>query len=1004
MGNICCNDEDALIRKEKKDEKVSKISNVQTNTEKKDDEKFAKISSNEQINPENNNDKFSKILLNEQIITHKKTEEKVPKIFDEQIHNEKKKDEKISKISNEQINIEKKNDGKVPKIYNDQLINSEKKIDGKAPIISNEQDKAKGVIKANNIFPRGSEYEKELNSNFKYFNVFWYDQNKTNDFNLFKKCFENVQFYKAHELNSIINFFKKESISEWIVITTGSKGKELIQNLESNNCIKSFFIYCQNTKLHESWAKNIKKVGCITSNPEILCQKFIEFNNSYYIPHFNYKSKMNNIEIPSISNKIFSENLFGSNSLTFKDLIDQKKRTKGKYNNLCIKIIHLLEDDEFDNDLKNINLEGNSPIILTMNIVKSNDLFLQFLKNNLKCLALISLYFSKYPFLYNLFTLEEIDVLFKSEITFDMIVGIEIKLFSIMEKLSKKIMENECILDEKDELKEIQISCIYLVLFSIKTINKDYYSLINYYQFKNLFRDIDFCLKLLVSNKFAMFNNEKINFLDEINISLTFCEIRYPIYLSYFNIETLNKNKFTEEEKKILNDSLTIKDFIIIGDKKFHEKIKTIEKNIKSNSLRYLSIEQISNYVNGKLHKAGREISTYFYFLIVKLDEFQKNLEKFVVLSMRTGISFIAIIYVENENNMNFYKEHINFPITTVFVYSPDDIINYLSQELKFINPLNFPEPEILGDALNIKIPKITFEQNDEDIFQNGCFELSDTFDINLIKNKLCLRFFEEIDYVSEFSKNIYNIYKEHNALDLFYSQNCLYFGWKLYPELFSSNISFVKRILYMYCREEVQSQKSFYRIINGDLRSRDPYKIYRYIDILALINELIDEDCLASFEGYVYRATKLDENLIMKLVTGVNMVNTTFWSTSKDFNVADSFMKRNKWRNSFIICKTVKNNIDIEIEQLNPYNEKEVLFLPFTVFRVEKISSEIKYGKKIFKIELTDLGIKNFVNSENMHVEDVKTLGLKNKLGKFLKNNGEELGEINKLFKDFDF
>ena len=133
----------------------------------------------------------------------------------------------------------------------------------------------------------------------------------------------------------------------------------------------------------------------------------------------------------------------------------------------------------------------------------------------------------------------------------------------------------------------------------------------------------------------------------------------------------------------------------------------------------------------------------------------------------------------------------------------------------------------------------------------------------------------------------------------------------------------------------------------------------------------------LESFEGYVYRATKLDENLIMKLVPKTIMVNTTFWSTSKDFNIADSFMKSQQWRNSFIICKTIHNNIDIECENLNPYNEKEVLFLPFNEFRVEKISSNIKYGKKIFTIELTDLGNRNAVNSDNIQVKTINNLGI---------------------------
>ena len=185
-------------------------------------------------------------------------------------------------------------------------------------------------------------------------------------------------------------------------------------------------------------------------------------------------------------------------------------------------------------------------------------------------------------------------------------------------------------------------------------------------------------------------------------------------------------------------------------------------------------------------------------------------------------------------------------------------------------------------------------------------------------------------------------------------------------------------------------------------MRSRDSYKIFRYINLLALINILIESRLLKSFAGKVYRATKLDENLILKLVPGAKMVNTTFWSTSKEFDIAEKFMMKHKWRNSYIICKNSKNNIDIDLEKLNPYDEKEVLFLPFTEFIVENISSEIKYGRKIFTIEMTEIGDRNFVNYENMHVEDIKDLGTKENIDSFLKNNGEALGKI--VFKNMKF
>ena len=124
-----------------------------------------------------------------------------------------------------------------------------------------------------------------------------------------------------------------------------------------------------------------------------------------------------------------------------------------------------------------------------------------------------------------------------------------------------------------------------------------------------------------------------------------------------------------------------------------------------------------------------------------------------------------------------------------------------------------------------------------------------------------------------------------------------------------------------MYCREENPSEKSLYRIINDDLRSREPIKIYRYSKILALINKTIEEGFLSSYKGRVYRATKLDERLILNLRKGRIMINTTFWSTSKDFKVAEKFMINQNFRNTFIICKTFKNNIDIDSEKLNSFN-----------------------------------------------------------------------------------
>ncbi len=71
----------------------------------------------------------------------------------------------------------------------------------------------------------------------------------------------------------------------------------------------------------------------------------------------------------------------------------------------------------------------------------------------------------------------------------------------------------------------------------------------------------------------------------------------------------------------------------------------------------------------------------------------------------------------------------------------------------------------------------------------------------------------------------------------------------------------------------------------------------------------------------------------------------------------------------------------ELPIFYRNFINEKEILFLPFTEFIIKKVSSEIKYGKKIFTIELTELNNRNAVNTDNMDAIEINNLGVKNQI-----------------------
>ena len=162
----------------------------------------------------------------------------------------------------------------------------------------------------------------------------------------------------------------------------------------------------------------------------------------------------------------------------------------------------------------------------------------------------------------------------------------------------------------------------------------------------------------------------------------------------------------------------------------------------------------------------NRKIIPYFYFLIIRFDNFQKYYENIIVLSFESGITFLVFLYIENEENTIIYKDKINFLIPTILIYSPEDILKYLAQKFDFYNPLSTSN---LKDIMNLKTSKIPLEQNNEDILKNECFELDENFNTNLITKKHVFRFLEGIDYITEFTENVYNIYKDHNALDLFY-------------------------------------------------------------------------------------------------------------------------------------------------------------------------------------------------------------------------------------------
>ena len=595
------------------------------------------------------------------------------------------------------------------------------------------------------LFPQGTVYEKELNLNFKYFNIFWFDPNKSHDFDIYQKCFEKVQFYKAFDLESIIKFFQKESsIEEWIIITPGSKGEEIIKKLQENKSIKAFFIFCNNPEKYEELSKKYEKIKIITNKHEELTKKSIDFNKDYSIPIFKYDENevKKKCDFDFNFGGLKSKNNFALQSVLREsnELIKAINKNQNKYNIFCMKTLKYFKEEKCLKDFEETIKDENVVFYKYVENIKLEEKErLKKIINFVKNITLISLYFNKYPYIYNLFSYNEILELLKDNITPKNYMDLYNKsVYNISENLYEKLNRGQSIIREKEYLKQIQTFSILFTFFGLlRHRHKDF---IDFYQIINFYRDIDFCLKFLIFYIYLVFNDKKNIFMNDLYSAINVSEFRInKIFLEYANVRLKTfKLSLRPEEQKTLDESLTIKDFIVIGDNNFNKKIKGIENDINYKTIKYLKIDEISNYIMTKNdfdceNEKENCIVTFFYYIIIKAEDFLENYGKIILLSAELGLSFIVIVFIENENKILFNKIPIKMSfIPIILVYSSEDIIKYLSKKIHCNIIENFKEllendPELLK-FLKIPIPKINFNNNNNEDYQDGCFELGETF------------------------------------------------------------------------------------------------------------------------------------------------------------------------------------------------------------------------------------------------------------------------------------
>jgi hypothetical protein len=418
---------------------------------------------------------------------------------------------------------------------------------------------------------------------------------------------------------------------------------------------------------HKKWSAKYKSIVQVVTHPNQIFEYLLNLQEEYNIPLFYYKI---NYE------KQFKFNDYIYINLRELKYIDENFSMElNKYEKFCVKALH---------DYK-LSLEGtgnyfeefmeNSKVIFNLlyrerlsnlPIIYVVIAYSKVLNSNLLTLTLLSLYFSKFPFLFGVLSYAEIEALLKEKLEPSDIEkdysGLSLHLNFLYKKLTE---EKVSILDETVHLKPLQIFLIKYIKY-YTTMIYDFDDISIFPSMIKCLGDLDFCLKYFFFRTYGWFQDQLYKMrcrgaLDEI-------DKRIPLFYIYssFKRQKVDALKLiSEEELKTLNQTLIIKDFIVIGDNNFHNTIKTIESQFIHRKIGYISKTQVRDYIQDKKINCGK-YRNFSYMIIINAKDFDKCLQELYSLINDFALIVIIIIYIEDKNiqiNKIILQRNGNLPI-----------------------------------------------------------------------------------------------------------------------------------------------------------------------------------------------------------------------------------------------------------------------------------------------------------------------------------------------------
>ena len=427
-----------------------------------------------------------------------------------------------------------------------------------------------------------------------------------------------------------------------------------------------------------------------------------------------------------------------------------------------------------------------------------------------------------------------------------------------------------------------------------------------------------------------------------------------------------NENNFEEalnEIEKALNKAeKTDKTYLIEQCKEFKEKILKVINQRKKNII--WVDKNIYNSENKGYQTFLNEEPSFTNFIFTEVEEAIAKLKeiKFQYTFVLTSGSYFPIFIEEYKKE---YKNLYVIPKILIFTMEKGSFMKNYGYNLPINDPIlnsggvfdSYQELHdyILSQNFNFNFGTKSFSKTHTETITSDKF----TFEYISSKEELIAPIFYK--YLIVFPSNEDINYFSNNLVEKYKSSELMY---ELINQCVSENlnVNWPKAILSKYWLRAYTLETNFYRDMNKELREGNFSDYQTYFQLL--YSSLKDNSIKYCLEGTFYRGSYIDISEIKNIEKYIKdkkenlpscvTFSKSFLSFALDENVALNFM------NNVMFIITINKEIDemnvsnIDLHNISYFgNEREILFLPFSIFEVSKLVDKENY----YEIHLNYLG-----------------------------------------------